>query len=264
MNPFLRGRGAVAPLVVFLWLACAAGHARAEALRSRHVRIASQAGPIHVWAPAGYVPDTAGIVVYVHGYYSDVDGAWYQHHLAHQFADSKLNALFIACSAPRWPADRVAWPSLSELLDTVAEQLGDRMPAGRVIAVGHSAAHRTLTTWLEEGRLDTVVLVDALYGELEGLREWLEGGPGRRLIDVGSLTRPWADELHATLPDTLVIDGFPQGRGGELPGARDSLIVYVRTQVEHMRLVTGGVALPILLRSLWLPTVASARKTARR
>src|SRR5262245_52628668 len=64
------------------------------------LRIADKAGPIHVWRPAGYRAETAAIVVYVHGYGTDVDTAWREHHLPEQFALSAVNALFIAPEAP--------------------------------------------------------------------------------------------------------------------------------------------------------------------
>ena len=65
-----------------------------------HVRIATKRGPVHVWRPAGYDPLTAGIVLYVHGYYTTSDKAWAEHRLAEQFAASGRNALFIVPRAP--------------------------------------------------------------------------------------------------------------------------------------------------------------------
>ena len=219
-------------------------------------------GPVHVWTPAKYNAETAGIVVYVHGFYTQVDRAWRDHRLAQQFAESKLNAMFIACAAPRGPKDSVKWPSIEALLAAVAEQVPAGLPAGPVVAVGHSGAHRTMSQWLFEDRLDTIVFYDAFHGDMPQLQEWLERDPERRLINVAALTKPWAEELHAALPDTVVFDRFPSPRAGKLKGARDGRVVYVRSQHDHMGLVTNGVALPMLLRAVRLPLVANASRTA--
>ena len=41
-----------------------------------HWRIKTNAGAVHVWVPANYDRATAGTVVYIHGYWTDADGAW--------------------------------------------------------------------------------------------------------------------------------------------------------------------------------------------
>ncbi len=218
------------------------------------MRLVTDNGPVHVWRPSGYAAETAGIVVYVHGYFIGVDRAWREHQLAKQFARSRINALFIACEAPLGADDPIAWPQLNDLLADVAARLGTRLPEGRIVAVGHSGAHRTLSQWATEELVDTFVLVDAMYGDKPELAAWLAADPDRRLIDAAQQTRPWTDALHASLADTLVFERFPRGRKARLRGARDARVVYVRSQIEHMELVTGGEALPVLLRALRLPS----------
>ena len=225
--------------------------ARAEgSAQARHHRLMTSHGPVHVWTPAGYDAATAGIVLYVHGYFTDVDHAWTEHHLARQFADSGLNAVFIACEAPDGPRDPVSWASAHDLMEAVASSLDETLPDGVVLAVGHSGAHRTLAAWAEAGDdLDAIALLDALYGDQPEIRSWIEGSVDRRLIDVSNLTRPWADRLHEELPETLIFDRFPPGDRGHLRGARTARVVYVHSQIGHMPLVTGGVALPMVLRA---------------
>jgi hypothetical protein len=227
-----------------------------------HIRLRTEHGSVHVYRPALYDRDSAGIVVYVHGFFTNVDEAWREHRLARQFAASGLNALFIACEAPDGPRDDVRWASIDELLAEVSARLDDELPRGRVIAVGHSGAHRTLRLWLADTRLDTIVLVDALYGDVEQFKEWLAEDVDHRLIDAAVLTRPWADELHAELADTLTFERFPPSGVGKLRGARHARVVYVRSQHDHMKLVTGGVALPMLLRAAQLPTVGQESNDA--
>lgn len=227
-----------------------------------HTRLETDHGPVHVWTPPKYDAQTAGIVVYIHGYFADVDDAWKEHHLARQFAESKLNAMFIACEAPRGPRDPISWTSLTSLLDAVARGISEDLPAGHVIVVGHSGAHRTLAAWIEADHIDTVVLLDALYGEVAEFRAWLDADSSRRLIDAARLTKRWTDELHADLPETLVFNRFPPPRAGRLRGARAARVVYVRSQHDHMALVTGGIALPMLLRAVDLPIVKNASRRA--
>lgn len=240
------------------------GHiVRADDSRSAwHRRITTKHGPVHVWLPRGYDAESAGIVVFVHGYFTGVDDAWRTYHLAHQFAESGINALFIACEAPEGPTDPVSWTSVRELLDQVEIRLHERLPRGPVFAVGHSGAHRTLSTWVGEDVLDTIGLLDALYGELPEIRSWIDGSPDRRLIDVGEITRPWADRLHAALPETKVFEDFPPPDRGHLEGARAARIVYVRSQLGHMPLITGGVALPMVLRASRIASLPDASRKA--
>lgn len=226
-------------------------------------RLATHRGPVRVWAPNGYDPATAAAVIYVHGYYVDVDRAWTEHRLPEQFAASHLNALFIVCGAPEDPNERVAWPSLAGLLGVVASSIPIELAAGRTVAIGHSAAHRTLEHWLAEPRLDTVVLVDAAYGELSLYREWLRRSRTRRLIDVGSETRSRTDRFHRSLPGSRVVEDFPPPEAGTLPdGVRDARILYIRSWREHLELVTDGVALPMLLRALRAPLIGDQPRSS--
>lgn len=233
-----------------------------EPRAERHLRVRSPHGAVHVWSPGGYDPATAATVIYVHGYFADVDSAWSGHHLAAQFRASGLNALFVACEAPGDATQPVAWTSLGELLALVRRATG-ALPNGRVVALGHSGAHRTLLRWLDEPRLDTIALVDAAYGDLSTYDAWLDARDDRRLIDVGDVTRAATDVFHESRPETFVIDRFPPPERGTLSlDALDARIVYVRSYMGHMALVTGGVAIPMVLRAVAAPLVEHARRDA--
>jgi len=224
----------------------------------RHWRLDTARGAVHVWIPHGYAPETAATVVYVHGYYADVDGAWFGHQLPSQFALSGINAMFIACEAPSSKREPVAWASLNALLATVARTVGGTtMPKGRVVAVGHSGAFRTLERWLPNRRLDTVILLDAAYGDLWAYRRWLLGAATRRLIYLGDDTITRTDQLHAWLPSSVVIDGL-QLIAGLPERAKDARVVYIRSSIGHMPLVTGGIVLPTILRALHVKRVLTA------
>jgi hypothetical protein len=212
--------------------------AAAATAEPAHTRVRTPRGPIHVWTPVGYDAASADLVIYVHGYFVTVDEAWRRHRLAAQFARAELPAMFVVCGAPSAHVDPIDWESLDDLIAALPEP-----PRGRVIVVAHSGGIRTVRAWLGSPRLDALVLLDAMYGPLPEAVAWLGGDPARRLIDVSELTRPWADELHASLPETVTVDALPS-----LDEARDTRVMHVRSQLGHTELVTGGQAIPALLR----------------
>lgn len=216
-----------------------------------HWRLETARGPVHVWIPAGYDPATAAAVVYVHGYFVDVDTAWSSHRLPEQFALSGINAMFIAPEAPAGKHDRIVWPTLTSLLLSVQLRVPVAMPDGEVAVIGHSGAYRTLLQWVHDRQLETLVLLDAAYVDILPYRSWVLGNKRRRLINVSEDTRPWAERLHRMLPASAVLDGFPESA----EAIRDERIVYIRSQIGHWPLAKDGVALPLLLRALEAPRV---------
>jgi hypothetical protein len=212
-----------------------------------HWRLATERGPIHVWVPDGYDPETALTVVFVHGYNTSVDEAWNEYRLADQFERSGLNAMFIACGAPSSPARPVMWASLPALLRTVAARIEQPLPKGELVAVGHSGAYRTLVLWLQQPALHTLVLLDAAYGEEDQFMAWARDDNHHRLINVASDTIQESNWIHAFLPTTKRVYGLPTDWSDD---TRASRVLYVRTNVGHMPMITEGVALPLALRAL--------------
>jgi len=216
-----------------------------------HTRLETAHGVVHVWSPDGYRPETATVVVYVHGYHVEVDDAWWAHGLPEQFGASGINALFVACEAPSNPLDFVRWSSVSELLQVVEGQLGEALPKGPVTAIGHSGAYRTLAQWLVDPRLGTLVLLDAGYGPRIPYLEWIRSSPTRRLITVASDTLAWTTVLHRYLPSTRTVDGFAPWGPTQLAALQAERILHIRTDLDHWQVVT--VALPAMLRILRAP-----------
>jgi len=219
----------------------------AEIARGRHWRLETARGPIHIWTPAGYARATAQIVLYVHGYHANADTVWDEHRLAEQFALSGANALFVVPEAPTGKHDPIAWPSPSALLREVRRGIEEELPLGRVAAIGHSGAYRTLIPWLQDGRLDTVVLLDAAYVDVLPYRAWVIGSKARRFLNVSIDTVRWSDRLHRTLPSTRTIEGFPREITDDLAKAR---ILYIRSDIGHWPLASEGIALPAMVRAL--------------
>jgi hypothetical protein len=219
----------------------------------RHWRVETDRGPVHVWIPANYDAATAATIVFVHGYFVSVDDAWRDYRLPQQFALSGINAMFIAPQSPMEKRDSLTWPSLNALVTTIKASVDVAMPTKRLVAVGHSGAYRTLANWLPNETLDTVVLLDALYGEYRFL-PWVRENKARRLVNIAYETDRYSDYMHRHLPSTVRVDGLPT------TGFPDARILYAKTDVGHWQLVTDGVALPLALRAIGVDQVADAPK----
>jgi hypothetical protein len=217
----------------------------------RHWRIETDRGPIHVWIPANYDVTTAATIVFVHGYFVSVDDAWADYRLPQQFALSGINAMFIAPQSPMEKRNSLTWPSLNALLRTVKDSIDVAMPTKRLVAVGHSGAYRMLANWLPNESLDTIVLLDALYGEFRFL-PWVRENKTRRIVNIAYETDHYSDWMHRQLPSTVRVDGLP------LEGFPEARILYAKTDVGHWQLVTDGVALPLALRAIGVDPVVNA------
>jgi hypothetical protein len=114
--------------------------------------------------------------------------------------------------------------------------------------LGHSGAYRTLSSWIDEPMLDTVILIDALYGEFGEYRDWLADGPARRLVTVADSTVTWTEAHARTIPGTVEVDRVPPTMELWPPEARTTRHLYIRSQYGHMAQVTGDVLIPMLLR----------------
>lgn len=225
-----------------------------EAVRAgKHLRLALDQGPVHVWIPSGYHPDGAATVVYVHGYYDSVDEAWTNHRLPEQFALSGLNALFIAPEAPEGIGVPVHFPDLLGLVQEVEARAGVWRGTGPLVAVGHSGAYRTLERWLAEPLLEIAILVDSLYGDQDVFAEWLAQSPQHRVVAVGDDTVRWTEELATMVEGTVIADRFPLAPEDWTQEQRAARHLSVRSQFGHMAQVTEGVALPLLLRLVPVP-----------
>ena len=61
--------------------------------------------------------------------------------------------------------------------------------------------------------------------------------------------------MHAGLPDSVVLDGFPSVEEGLPKSASRARILYIKSTLGHFPLVTGGIALPMILQTLRAPRV---------
>jgi len=219
-------------------------------------------GSVHVWVPAGYDRETAGTVVYVHGYYTDSDGAWRDHELAKQFRASKQNALFIVPDAPSGNGEDVKWHALTDLRKAMS-RANIRIPDGPTVVMGHSGAFRTVMKWVDHKVVAQVILLDALYGGERSFDDFI--GSGKRakqhkLIMIGSDTAEESRGFIKRYPFAVARDSMPGNVDGFTKREKKAKLLYVRSQFEHMAIVKNGKVIPLLLRLTPLTAVGEGGK----
>jgi hypothetical protein len=222
---------------------------RAREAGGDHLRIGTEHGVVHVWRPRGYRHKTAGTVVYLHGYYTDVDQAWVDHRLAEQFRRSGRNALFVAVEAPSWNGEEPFWPSLDALFATLERLTRLQQPHGPLVVAGHSGGFRGIVPWLADPRIAEVVLLDGLYQGERTWAEWLDAAPRgkRRLVLVGLETSARSEAWLPSRPGSLFLPRVPDRRRGLKKAERKAPVLYMRSQHDHMALIEKGEVLPLLL-----------------
>jgi G:T-mismatch repair DNA endonuclease (very short patch repair protein) len=219
-------------------------------LGGKHFRIKTSRGAVHVWAPPDYDRETAGTVIYVHGYYTDADGAWREHELAKQFKASRQNALFIVPDAPAGNDQDVQWTALTDLRRAVT-RANIRLPDGPVVVMGHSGAFRTVMQWVDHRAIDQIILLDALYAGEKAFDEFIASGKradDHKLIVVAASTAEESASFARRYKFAVAREKMPSAVGGFTRRERGAKLLYVRSQFEHMAIVTSGKVIPMLLR----------------
>jgi hypothetical protein len=219
-------------------------------LGGRHFRINTSRGAVHVWVPPEYDRETAGTVIYVHGYYTDADGAWRDHDLARQFKASHQNAMFIVPDAPSSNDDEVKWPALKDLRRAVT-RANIHLPDGPVVVMGHSGAFRTVMQWVDHRLVDQIILLDALYAGEAAFDEFIASGKradDHKLIVVAASTAEGSASFAHRYKFAVARERMPASSGGFTRRERGAKLLYIRSQFEHMAIVTSGKVIPMLLR----------------
>jgi alpha-beta hydrolase superfamily lysophospholipase len=211
-----------------------------------HFRIAAPAGVIHVLKPKGYRRKDAGVVLYVHGFNNTVDKTWRDDALAEQLTGSGLNAVFIAVAAPRSLMDTVKFPDLERVLALVSRHTG-RLPNGRVVAVGHSGGYWTIANWLDEKRLERIILLDGMYGFVAEYKRWLAADRRRRLVFVARGTARLSRSFIRGQKGVAIRDNVPGTFKGFTRRQRNARIVHMRSQFSHSGIVKSGKVIPVVL-----------------
>lgn len=216
-----------------------------------HLRIETEHGPLHFWIPDNYHPRSAGMVIYIHGYYTSVDQTWDDDHLEEQFQESGRNALFIAVEAPRSNFEDVAWKSLDELLRTVADRTPFPLPRGPLVVVGHSGGFRTILLWLRDPRMQYVILLDGLYAGQAEYHYWLRPHPrvpSHRMVLVASDTWRQSNQLARRTYGTARRRYIPVNASSFTSRETRARLLYLISQYNHMDMISSGKVIPVLLQ----------------
>ncbi|MGE0870307.1 MAG: hypothetical protein AB7P03_17205 [Kofleriaceae bacterium] len=219
-------------------------------LGGTHWRIRTEQGAVHVWIPAGYDRATAGTVIYVHGYHTDADGAWRDHALARQFKASRQNAMFVVPDAPASNGDAVRWPALTDLRRAVT-RANIKLPDGPVVVMGHSGAFRTVMQWVDHRAVDKIILLDALYAGTGAFDAYIRSGKraeAHRLIVVGASTDQESRSFAHRYKFAVVRERMPATAAELTRRERGAKLLYIRSQYDHMGIVTSRKVIPMLLR----------------
>ncbi|HEX3482046.1 MAG TPA: hypothetical protein VHT91_43830 [Kofleriaceae bacterium] len=219
-------------------------------LGGKHFRIRTARGAVHVWVPPGYDRETAGTVIYVHGYYTDADGAWREHELARQFKASRQNAMFIVPDAPAGNEDEVQWPALKDLRRAVS-RANIHLPDGPVVVIGHSGAFRTVMQWVDHRLVDQIILLDALYAGEAAFDEYIASGKradDHKLIVVAASTAEESSSFARRYKFAVARERMPSSLPDFTRRERNAKLLYIHSQFEHMAIVTSGKVIPLLLR----------------
>lgn len=215
----------------------------------KHWRIKTAQGAVHVWIPADYNRDTAGTVIYVHGYWTDADGAWRDHELARQFRASHQNAMFIVPDAPSSNDDGVNWPALKDLRRAVT-RANLHLPDGPVIVMGHSGAFRTIMQWVDHRLVEQIILLDAMYAGESAFDEYIGNGKRadeHKLIVVGASTAQESAAFAKKYKFAVARERMPDSASGFSRREKTAKLLYIHAQYEHMQIVTSGKVIPQLL-----------------
>ncbi len=216
----------------------------------KHWRIKTATGAVHVWVPDGYDRSTAGTVVYVHGYWTNVDNAWKEYQLAKQFRMSRQNALFIVPEAPASNEDNVKWPALTDLRKAIA-RANIKMPDGPIVVMGHSGAYRTVMQWVDHRLVDQIILLDAMYAGEKAFDDFIKSGKRadeHKMIVVGASVARASAGFAQQYKFAVAREKFPTTLGGFTKAERRAKLLYIRSQYDHMGIVTSKKVIPLLLR----------------
>src|SRR5262249_3238665 len=145
------------------------------------------------------------------------------------------------------------WKDLDELLANVKRKTKQKLPTGGISTLAHSGGFRSIVDWIKSGMLDQIILLDGLYFNEDSFGTWLKGQAHRRpdlprvnkLIVVASETVVKSDAFVKRFPKAVTHGKIPDNAFELNKAERNAEVLYMRTNDEHMQLVTEGKVIPL-------------------
>ncbi len=204
------------------------------------------------------------IVLFFHGHGSEIERTLVRElDLPGQIARSGTNTVLVApqlardaadSSPGRWLEPGLASVFLDEATERLRARLGGSAPAWQgapVVLAAFSGGYRTMTAVLDNGaadrRIEGLVLLDALYGDVEIFARWL--GRNRHRAFLWSLHSPSSRKETEALITQLLESGVPfsrEDRAGPPAGIR-----FIAVDTPHVRIPTEGPPAEPLATRCW-------------
>jgi len=162
--------------------------------------------------------------------------------------------------APSSNEDSVKWPALKDLRKAIA-RANIVMPDGPVVVMGHSGAFRTVMQWVDHRAVEQIILLDAMYAGESAFDEFI--GSGKRadqhkLIVVGADTAQGSAGFAKKYKFAVAREKMPGSYGEFTKRERRAKLLYIRSQFDHMSIVTSRKVIPLLLRMTSLKSLATS------
>ncbi|HWU87498.1 MAG TPA: hypothetical protein VN253_09500, partial [Kofleriaceae bacterium] len=133
-----------------------------------------------------------------------------------------------------------------------------RLPEGPIVVMGHSGAFRTVMQWVDHRLIDQIILLDALYAGESAFDEFIHKGKHadeHKLIVVGADTAQDSVGFVKKYKFARAREKVPAAMSGFTKDERRSKLLYIRSQYDHMAIVTSQKVIPLLLRVTRLKTL---------
>ena len=158
--------------------------------------------------------------------------------------------MFVVPDAPSNNDESVQWPALTDLRRAVS-RANIKMPDGPVIVMGHSGAFRTVMQWVDHRLVEQIILLDAMYSGESAFDEFIKSGKradDHKLIVVAASTAAESRSFANKYKFAVARERMPDSAGGFSKKEKSAKLLYIRSQFEHMQIVTSRKVIPMLLR----------------
>jgi hypothetical protein len=126
-------------------------------------------------------------------------------------------------------------------------------PRGPAIVLAHSGGFRTAAQWTKSrAPLRQIHLIDGLYGsQVPRFKEWVStrrANANHQLVLTSTGTADRSALLAAAVPGSVQRERIPEELAELSSEELRAPLLFMRSQYEHMELVTGERVIPFLLR----------------